>query len=90
MPMSSHDAGYEVTRTIDIVVLPEPGRLETPYERGPKAPKILWSCCNCGQANITINTDPCPVCSNPRCAYCPLTKIKRPIGRQHLPGMEHH
>ncbi|KAK1980074.1 hypothetical protein LZ30DRAFT_724351 [Colletotrichum cereale] len=88
MPISSQDPDLKLLRIADTVILPVPNRVKGPYERGSKAPKVLWSCCNCGQSSIAINTDPCPFCSSPRCAYCPLTKIKRQVGRRHLPGME--
>ncbi|PMD25971.1 hypothetical protein NA56DRAFT_699051 [Hyaloscypha hepaticicola] len=42
---------------------------------------FVWQCCQCGQSNINIQIEDCPQCSNPRCAYCPTTKVQiRPAG----------
>lgn len=46
------------------------------HELQKKAYKWEWECCRCGQHGIRVSIDPCPNCAKPRCAYCPLTKIR--------------
>ncbi|KAK1848675.1 hypothetical protein CCHR01_08723 [Colletotrichum chrysophilum] len=47
------------------------------YQRGPKRKQILlWQCCQCGQGGNPIRHDNCYNCHYPRCAYCPVRKVR--------------
>ncbi|KAF0324806.1 hypothetical protein GQ607_007977 [Colletotrichum asianum] len=52
--------------------------LEPEYsQRGPKRKQILlWQCCQCGQGGNPIRHDNCYNCHYPRCAYCPVRKVR--------------
>ncbi|WDK10172.1 hypothetical protein CGRA01v4_01451 [Colletotrichum graminicola] len=46
-------------------------------ERGPKRKQAyIWQCCNCGQGGISIKSEACRSCGYPRCAYCPVSKVR--------------
>ncbi|KAK2051807.1 hypothetical protein LY76DRAFT_527891 [Colletotrichum caudatum] len=46
-------------------------------ERGPKRRQAyIWQCCNCGQGGISIKSEACRSCGYPRCAYCPVSKVR--------------
>ncbi|CCF33515.1 hypothetical protein CH063_00141 [Colletotrichum higginsianum] len=46
-------------------------------ERGPKRKHAyIWQCCNCGQGGISIKSEACRSCGYPRCAYCPVSKVR--------------
>ncbi|KAH9227675.1 hypothetical protein K456DRAFT_899062 [Colletotrichum gloeosporioides 23] len=46
-------------------------------QRGPKRKQILlWQCCQCGQGGNPIRHDNCYNCHYPRCAYCPVRKVR--------------
>ncbi|WQF82058.1 hypothetical protein CDEST_07072 [Colletotrichum destructivum] len=54
-----------------------PSAAKGPFQWGPKRHQTpIWQCCYCGQAGMPIRTDPCRNCGTPRCAYCPVTKIR--------------
>ncbi|KAK1848671.1 hypothetical protein CCHR01_08719 [Colletotrichum chrysophilum] len=45
-------------------------------EVGPKRQIPVWQCCSCGQSGMPIRAGSCQYCGTPRCAYCPVTKVK--------------
>ncbi|KAK2051130.1 hypothetical protein LY76DRAFT_688533 [Colletotrichum caudatum] len=61
-----------------------------PLQYGPKRQQVpIWQCCTCGQAAMPIRADPCRNCGTPRCAYCPVTKVRvRMNGHDGLLGTE--
>ncbi|KAL3293592.1 hypothetical protein RB213_012020 [Colletotrichum asianum] len=37
---------------------------------------FMWTCCNCGQAGMTVVVDPCPNCHYPRCSRCRVDRVR--------------
>ncbi|KAH9227679.1 hypothetical protein K456DRAFT_57844 [Colletotrichum gloeosporioides 23] len=56
----------------------EGGHVQYPgiIEVGPKRQIPVWQCCSCGQSGMPIRAGSCQYCGTPRCAYCPVTKVK--------------
>ncbi|KAG7053737.1 hypothetical protein JMJ77_0000819 [Colletotrichum scovillei] len=44
---------------------------------GPKKAVVnLWTCCQCGQHGQEIRVECCRCCGKPRCAYCPVSRVR--------------
>ncbi|ORY58579.1 uncharacterized protein BCR38DRAFT_74795 [Pseudomassariella vexata] len=48
-----------------------------PKTHGSKKKQVvLWDCCQCGNTSMSIRVDSCSYCHEPRCPYCPVSKVK--------------
>lgn len=48
-----------------------------PIQLAPKRKTVTqWTCCVCGHTGMSVNLPACQYCSTPRCAYCPVERVR--------------